>query len=66
MGYKVCYEFSDGVKEEILDKVFETKEEAEEAAVEVAEDYQVGVELMREAGEIIDEATIEGWTIEKE
>ncbi len=66
MGYRVFYEFDNGEMEDVLDEVFRTKKEAEEAAAEGAGNYAVGRDVLRDAGEDYSEEDIVGWTIVKE
>ncbi len=66
MGYRVYYKFDNGETEQILDGVFETVKEAEEAAVVGVDDYKTGGDYLREAGEECCEEQIVGWTIVKE
>jgi len=49
MGYRVFYEFDNGEMEDVLDEVFRTKKEAEEAAAEGAGNYAVGRDVLRDA-----------------
>ena len=66
MGYRVFYEFDNGEMEDVLDEVFKTKKEAEEAAAEGAGNYNVGRDVLKEAGEDYCEENIVDWTIVKE
>ena len=66
MGYRVFYEFDNGEMEDVLDEVFKTKKEAEEAAIEGAGNYNVGRDVLRDAGEDYSEENIVDWTIVKE
>ena len=66
MGYRVYYNFSDGRSEDLLDEVFATEEEAEEAAREGASNYSQGRDYLEEAGEDYCEETIEDWDIVEE
>lgn len=66
MGYKVIMKFDDGETVEISDGAFQTKQEAEDAATEWAENYRAGGEFLIEAGESCCEAEIAGWEIVKE
>lgn len=66
MGFRVIYNFSDGSSEDILDEVFETEEDAEEAAMQGASDYSQGRGYLEEAGEDYCEETIEDWDIVEE
>ena len=63
MGFRVIYNFSDGSSEDFLDEVFDTEEEAEEAAMQGASDYSQGRDYLEEAGEDYCEETIEDWDI---
>ena len=65
MGYRVFYKFEDGKTEDIIEGLFDTREKAEDAAIEGAEDYRMGGEVLREAG--YNSCTdIVGWTIIEE
>jgi hypothetical protein len=66
MGYRVIYNFDDGSSEDILDEVFETEEEAEEAAREGVSDYSAGRDVLIEAGEKYCEQEIVDWDIVEE
>ena len=66
MGYRVYYEMSDGSTQDILDEVFDSEEEAEEAAAQGASDYSQGRDYLEEAGEDFCEEEIEGWYIDEE
>ena len=63
MGYRVYFNFSDGTSEDILDEVFATEEEAEEAARQGASDYAQGGDYLQEAGEDYCEEEIIDWDI---
>ena len=64
MGYKVYYEMSDGsTNDTLLDEIFDTEEEADEAARQAASEYAQGGGYLDEAGEDFCEEEIEGWYI---
>ena len=65
MGYRVIYNFDDGSSEDILDEVFDTYEEAEEAAQQGASDYSQGRDYLEEAGESYSDLEIMDWDIEE-
>ena len=64
MGYKVIHKFADGSTEDICDEIFETEEEAEEAARQAASDYSQGGDVLELAGEEAGAECI-GWKIKK-
>ena len=66
MGYRVFYNFSDGTTEDLLEEIFESEDEAEEASREGASDYYAGGEVLKEAGESYCEAEIIDWDIVEE
>ena len=66
MAYRVIYHFDNGSSEDILDEVFETREEAEDAAIQGASDYSQGRDYLEEAGEDYCEEKIEYWDIVEE
>ncbi len=66
MGYRVYFNFSDGSTEDILDEVFDTEEEAEDAARQGASDYSQGRDYLEEAGEEYCEAEIIDWDVVEE
>lgn len=66
MGFRVFYNFDDGTSEDILDEVFETEEEAEEAAIQGASDYSQGNGYLEEAGESFSDSIIIDWDIVEE
>lgn len=66
MGYRVIYNFSDGSSEDVLNEVFSTEEEAEEAARQGASDYSQGRGYLEEAGEDYCEEEIVDWDIVEE
>ncbi len=63
MGYRVIYNFSDGHSEDLLDEVFATENEAEEAAQQGASEYAQGRDYLAEAGEDFCEEDIDDWDI---
>lgn len=63
MGFRVFYNFDDGSYEDILDEVFDTEEEAEEAAREGASNYAQGNHVLELAGEEPCEEEIIDWDI---
>jgi hypothetical protein len=63
MGYRVIYKFSDGTKEDLLDEIFDTKEQAEAAALEGEGNYICGTNTLMLGGHDYDEAKITGWNI---
>lgn len=65
MGYRVIYNFDDGSSEDVLDEVFETYEEAEEAAEIGASNYSQGNAYLEEAGESYCDSKIVDWDIEE-
>lgn len=66
MGYRVFYNFSDGNSEDVLEEVFETEDEAEDAARQGASDYSQGGDYLKEAGEDYCEEEIIDWDIVEE
>ena len=66
MGYRVYYNFSDGTTEDLLDEVFSTKKEAEQAALEGENNYIVGNEILNLGGHEYNSARIIDWQIVKE
>ena len=62
MGFTVVHNFADGSSEDICDEVYETYEEAEEAAMQAASDYSQGGDVLELMGEE-QGAEITGWTI---
>lgn len=66
MGYRVIYNFDDGTSEDVLDEVFDTYEEAEEAAEIGASNYSQGNGDLEEAGESHSDSEIVDWDIEEE
>ena len=62
MGFTVLHYFADGSSEDICEEVYNTYEEAEEAAQQAASDYSQGGDYLEEAGEEAG-AEITGWTI---
>ena len=66
MGFRVYHTFSDGTTEDMLDEVFDTYEEAEEAALEGSSNYSQGRDVLELAGEDYCEEEITGWTIVEE
>ena len=65
MGYRVIYNFDDGSSEDVLDEVFDTYEEAEEAAETGASNYSQGNDYLEEAGESYSDSDIVDWDIEE-
>ena len=64
MAYKVIFNMSDGTtNDELLDEIFETEEDAEEAARQCSSDYSQGRDYLEEAGEEFCEEEIEDWDI---
>ena len=51
MAFRVYHEFADGSSEDMLDEVFDTYEEAEEAALQASSDYSQGGDVLELAGE---------------
>ena len=66
MGYRVYYNFDNGETEDVLDEIFATKREAEEAAHEGYDNYNAGRDVLQLAGESYSEANIIDWDIVKE
>lgn len=62
MSFRVTIEFDDGTSEDI-DEVFETEEDAEEAAMQWSSDYSQGRDYLEEAGEDYCDANVIGWSI---
>ena len=62
MAYRVYHEFADGSSEDICDEIFDTYEEAEDAAAQAAPDYSQGGDVLELAGEGRG-AEIVGWSI---
>lgn len=65
MSYRVIFNFDDGSSEDLLDEVFDTYEEAEEAAEIAASNYSQGNDYLEEAGESYSDAEIVDWDIEE-
>ena len=65
MGYRLQIHFSDG-SSELIDEVFETKEDAEAEYDSWLENYSVGGETLKLAGEDYDDSGIEGYDIFEE
>lgn len=63
MGYRVYYNFDDGHSEDLLDEVFDTWDEAEDAALEGKGNYIVGNETLQMGGHDYSEANIIDWDI---
>ena len=63
MGYRVIYNFDDGSSEDLLDEVFKSRREAEDAAEQGASNYSQGRGYLEEAGESHDNAEIVSWDI---
>ena len=66
MGYRVYHVFSDGTREDILERIFITETKAEKAAIQAAEDYALGGEILRMTGIEPCEADIIDWEIVEE
>lgn len=66
MSFRVYYNFDDGSSEDILDEVFDTEEEASEAALEGASNYSAGRDVLELAGEEYCEQKIIDWDIVEE
>ena len=66
MGYRVWYNFDDGTSEDLLHEVFDTEEEANEAALEGENNYNVGTETLMLGGHDYSEAKIIDWDIIEE
>lgn len=66
MGYRVYYEFDDGTSEDLLDKLFDTEEEARAAALEGMGNYSVGVETLQIGGHDYPEAQIIDYYIDED
>lgn len=66
MGYRVWYNFDDGTSEDLLDEVFDTEKEAEEAALEGENNYNTGTETLMLGGHDYDSAKIVDWDIIEE
>lgn len=66
MGYRVYYEFDDGSTEDLLDIIFDTEEEAEQAALEGMGNYSVGVETLQMGGHDYPEAQIVDYYIDED
>lgn len=65
MGYRVWYEFDDGSCEDLLDEVFRTKKEAEDAALYGMSCYKTGVETLQMGGHDYPEGNIVDYYIDK-
>ena len=63
MGYRVIFNFDNGTTEDMLDKVFETIEDAEYAAQQEASDYSQGRDYSDEAYEPSCDENIVDWSI---
>ena len=63
MGYRVIYNFDDGTSEDVLDEIFDTYDEAEEAAQEGSSNYSQGNGYLEMAGEDHSDSNIVGWDI---
>lgn len=64
MGYKVIFNYSDGsVDEDLLDEVFDSREEAYSEAAQASSDYTQGNEYLDEAGEEYSSKEIVDWDI---
>jgi len=64
MAYKVIFNMDDGTTlDDLLEEVFETEEEAEEAAAQCSSDYSQGRDYLEEAGEDFCEEEIVDWDI---
>ena len=62
MGFRVIHYFADGSSEDICEEVYNSYDEAEEAAQQAASDYSQGGDVLELAGEGAG-AEITGWTI---
>ena len=65
MGYRLQIHFSDG-SSELIDEVFETKEDAEAEYDSWLENYSVGGDTLKLAGEDYDDSDIEDYDIFEE
>lgn len=65
MGYRLQIHFSDG-SSELIDEVFETKEDAEAEYDSWLENYSVGGETLKLASEDYDDSDIEDYDIFEE
>ena len=64
MAFRVVFYMDDGTtSDDLLEEVFETEEEAEEAAQQCASDYSQGRDYLMEAGEDYCEEEIVDWDI---
>lgn len=66
MKYRVYYNFDDGHCEDLLDELFDTEEEAEEAALEGLGNYRTGVEISQMGGHDYPPANIIDYDIDEE
>ena len=66
MAYRVIFNFDDGsASEDLLEDVFETEAEADEAAAQCSSDYSQGRDYLEEAGEDYCDEEIVDWDIIK-
>lgn len=66
MKYRVFYNFDDGTTEDLLYELFNSEEEAEQAAREGIDNYSAGVETLQLGGHDYPEANIIDYEIQEE
>lgn len=66
MKYRVFFNFDDGTSEDLLHELFDTEEEARDAADEGMNNYLVGTETLQLGGHDYPEANIIDYDIQEE